>query len=817
MSGLGQKDQAELSSERTYNDRIPHFCNMLRFAVLRKNNSLMAIGGPWDTVDGGDPSVDDSSLIRTALRHAKDVTDLDLTNCRHWNRFLEIHYERVGKDGLFSHKEVTVLYVPDLADCLPSLDSWRDQWLNHKKAVSERERLQSLKKEITGGKKESPKDKKKPEHLKDSMTKKDLEKKRDPLSSGQPEDDSKKEKDTNKIEGNIVSEEGNKKDKAVEIKKVADDKNVVKKVQEGDPNSQIAVGAKTVKKKIVKRIVKKKVVKKSDNTEIATGPSDEVVKDGAGGNNVSSEVDGQQEGLSVTTPAIKTFVRKRIVKKPVGPAVEKDESSSLEPEMAVDNAKAKSEDSNVVAQDGITKTTVKKKIIKRVPKRKAISTEKVAEDALEGGEDNKGKQKEAVVEKQMNEVISKSTSSPEKKPDKKEEKKTERKDLSGSAMETDNVNQKVPQNDNRAKSNEKAELKGEKEKKVVEKKRSDEPPQHPGLILRTKETKVSKMKSLSHSLDSLLDYSGNDIEESNFELSLFAESFYEMLQYEMGCRLLAFLQKLRIKFVAKRNKGKRQREETLQKENEESSSIKRVKTDTDTSPKDIKSTKTEDTGVANGDDIKIETKEPNAVDAVGDDSIIMKKEPNTGDADGDDSKINKEPNATEHVETTKIENDVDEEDPEEEPEEDEEMPQATSPHHNPTKEECVDAEKKAGDAVCVDIAKTEPKEEQETVKQTPETVSSPEPSNKEKLPKAEPKKKGTQTGVDKELLQAFRFFDRNRVGHIRVEDLRLIIHNLGKFLTHRDVKELVQSALLESNTGRDDRVLYDKLVKMSDI
>ncbi|KAI3665839.1 hypothetical protein L6452_44474 [Arctium lappa] len=71
--------------------------------------------------------------------------------------------------------------------------------------------------------------------------------------------------------------------------------------------------------------------------------------------------------------------------------------------------------------------------------------------------------------------------------------------------------------------------------------------------------------------------------------------------------------------------------------------------------------------------------------------------------------------------------------------------------------------------------------------------------------------------INKELLQAFRFFDRNRVGHIRVEDMRLIIHNLGNFLSHRDVKELVQSALLENNTGRDDRILYNKLVRMSDI
>ena len=90
----------------------------------------------------------------------------------------------------------------------------------------------------------------------------------------------------------------------------------------------------------------------------------------------------------------------------------------------------------------------------------------------------------------------------------------------------------------------------------------------------------------------------------------------------------------------------------------------------------------------------------------------------------------------------------------------------------------------------------------------------------------------------------------------QVEDMRLIIHSLGKFLSHRDVKvmtyfllsflgtvvrfiliflstfnffllslaincflyqELVQSALLESNTGRDDRILYNKLVRMSNM
>lgn len=61
---------------------------------------------------------------------------------------MQIHYDRVGKDGLFSHREVTVLFVPDLSDCLPSITAWREQWLSHKKAVAEREKKLSLGKEV---------------------------------------------------------------------------------------------------------------------------------------------------------------------------------------------------------------------------------------------------------------------------------------------------------------------------------------------------------------------------------------------------------------------------------------------------------------------------------------------------------------------------------------------------------------------------------------------------------------------------------------------------------------------------------------------
>lgn len=68
MNGMSKNTLEELSSERISDDRTPHIYNILRFAVLKKDRALRAIGGPWDSIDGGDPSVDDTSLIQTARR-----------------------------------------------------------------------------------------------------------------------------------------------------------------------------------------------------------------------------------------------------------------------------------------------------------------------------------------------------------------------------------------------------------------------------------------------------------------------------------------------------------------------------------------------------------------------------------------------------------------------------------------------------------------------------------------------------------------------------------------------------------------------------
>ncbi|KAL0003841.1 hypothetical protein SO802_011402 [Lithocarpus litseifolius] len=84
------------------------------------------------------------------------------------------------------------------------------------------------------------------------------------------------------------------------------------------------------------------------------------------------------------------------------------------------------------------------------------------------------------------------------------------------------------------------------------------------------ENLVTELRSLSLSLDSLLDYTDKDVQESTFELSLFAELLYEMLQYQMGSRILTFLQKLLVKFVTRRNQSQPDDDKTKVKEEDKS-------------------------------------------------------------------------------------------------------------------------------------------------------------------------------------------------------------------------------------------------------
>ncbi|KAJ1380705.1 hypothetical protein SESBI_45786 [Sesbania bispinosa] len=160
-------------------------------------------------------------------------------------------------------------------------------------------------------------------------------------------------------------------------------------------------------------------------------------------------------------------------------------------------------------------------------------------------------------------------------------------------------------------------------------------------------------------------------------------------------------------------------------------------------------------------------------------------------------------NSSDKEDDVKMEDETEEEeDPEEDPEEDEEMENG-SPQHDSSND------KKAEQEQQMKLLRGEIKVKDE-VKESKADVQ----LNEEKEGKVDKSKKETpaakEVAVDKELLQ--------------VEDMRLIIHSLGMFFSHRDVKhsnalflkqELVQSALLESNTGRDDRILYNKVNKVA--
>lgn len=60
---------------------------------------------------------------------------------------MQVHYDRIGKDGLPSHKEITAIFLPDISSCLPSLESWKTQYFQQKKVRLEREREAAAKRE----------------------------------------------------------------------------------------------------------------------------------------------------------------------------------------------------------------------------------------------------------------------------------------------------------------------------------------------------------------------------------------------------------------------------------------------------------------------------------------------------------------------------------------------------------------------------------------------------------------------------------------------------------------------------------------------
>jgi len=88
----------------------PHMSKRIKFLVAKKaNGGLMSIGGPHSPAkDGGDPTTD-SAMIKTAIRHCKEICGIDLTPCKTWYKFCEIVYKRPS-----GAQDRTVVFVPDI-------------------------------------------------------------------------------------------------------------------------------------------------------------------------------------------------------------------------------------------------------------------------------------------------------------------------------------------------------------------------------------------------------------------------------------------------------------------------------------------------------------------------------------------------------------------------------------------------------------------------------------------------------------------------------------------------------------------------------
>nr|XP_008118370.2 PREDICTED: cell cycle and apoptosis regulator protein 2 [Anolis carolinensis] len=99
-----------------------HPAKQIKFLLGKKADETVLIGGEWSpSLDGPDPAANPMVLIRTAIRCTKVQTGLDLTGCTKWLRFAEFRYLREGNP---SHQEQTVVFLPDVWSCMPSLEEW---------------------------------------------------------------------------------------------------------------------------------------------------------------------------------------------------------------------------------------------------------------------------------------------------------------------------------------------------------------------------------------------------------------------------------------------------------------------------------------------------------------------------------------------------------------------------------------------------------------------------------------------------------------------------------------------------------------------
>ena len=322
--------------------------------------------------------------------------------------------------------------------------------------------------------------------------------------------------------------------------------NVEKPDQEVSGSTPKSGAVKSGKKKIVKKIIKQKAKTVGD---AAASKKNDQVDEKVDGEQISDFPSDQPSNDSAT---VKAPGKKKVIKR-VGksPQNEKNKDTLPKVENEVNCSEDKSKDNSdlnaAVGQDPVVKTTVKKKVIKRVPKKK-VTVEEVSKKG-EGGDanekkvtadethnvekstaddkqekkstaDDKQENKSATDDKQEKKIPKSNSTSPAvlKRRDSVNLKKSEKEPAvkndndtgkAANPVTTSIDKQKVGEKDSsdgkKERSRDGEQSKDEKEKMgkdesrskpnkdLKEKRKSEEPPRHPGLILQTRWSKDSKV------------------------------------------------------------------------------------------------------------------------------------------------------------------------------------------------------------------------------------------------------------------------------------------------------------------------------------
>lgn len=322
--------------------------------------------------------------------------------------------------------------------------------------------------------------------------------------------------------------------------------------------------------------------------------------------------------------------------------------------------------------------------------------------------------------------------------------------------------------------------------------KDEPPPKDISVFVKAKNTSTVRLRTMTISLDGLLDYDEGDKEEATFELSLFAEGFHEMLMRDYGLTILNVL-------IAERSAARQRKQEERKRKQEEETAA--AAEDGEEREKSTKRAKIEESQKP----AKAEQEQKDDDNAAAEDSGA---DAQMGDANGIDTVDGKK--AVDQTSSAKVTSG----------EETEEVAQPKQEEANGKGDgvDLADADEKTEDAVKEQTDQPE-KASGKTDDAAKALDMEKEPEKKEEkadIPKeaaAKDVKKKKKYRVDEDLLLAFRYFDKTGCGYIKADDLRRLLHNLGRCMAPRCVRELV-SAVVDRSTRykeRDSRVYYRDL------